>query len=432
VSRTSERSDGLAVARESDLTPLPGGVEPHARISTLVEAANVPVSWLDGLITLTQDLPFEDGPEPLVRAFTSSVERLVPELRVGIRLRDAEGHAMRDSVEVSSGLRHTTDPPKSNERVRVVRLFPDSAHERSTPLPGVSAAALHFASEQDVLGSDASPHVQMMDRVAMAAAHALARCEAEGKSAALARELRAAEAQMVQAEKLAAFGQIAAGMVHELNNPLTSIAAYTDFLLRRAASRPGTDEDDVERLRRIAESANRMLRFTRDLVSYARPSEDVPIAVELNLIIERALAFCDHELSGVGVSVERAFHAEIRPVRGLPEQLAQVFVNLVINACHAMAPGGSAAATARPPVLRLTTLPGPGVVIVHIEDTGCGIEKDNLERIFTPFFTTKAAGRGTGLGLSIVKRIVDGHRGEIRAESDPAYGTRFILTFPSE
>jgi signal transduction histidine kinase len=72
------------------------------------------------------------------------------------------------------------------------------------------------------------------------------------------------------------------------------------------------------------------------------------------------------------------------------------------------------------------------VVIVHIEDTGCGIEKDNLERIFTPFFTTKAAGRGTGLGLSIVKRIVDGHRGEIRAESDPAYGTRFILTFPSE
>ncbi len=246
-------------------------------------------------------------------------------------------------------------------------------------------------------------------------------------------------------------------MVHELNNPLTSIAAYTDFLLRRAAQRPASDADDVERLRRIAESANRMLRFTRDLVSYARPSGDVPIAVQLNGVIDRALAFCEHEISHVGAEVVRAYDADIGPVRGMPEQLAQVFVNLVTNACHAMASSSDASDVSltetdesrpirrhRAPALTVsTTASGGGAspdgasdgqgqrfVTVTVQDNGCGISRDHLAKIFTPFFTTKASGHGTGLGLSIVKKIVDGHHGDIRAESDSGGGTRFILRFP--
>jgi signal transduction histidine kinase len=127
-------------------------------------------------------------------------------------------------------------------------------------------------------------------------------------------------------------------------------------------------------------------------------------------------------------------------VRGLPEQLAQVFVNLVTNACHAMAPpaDGRPDEPRRSAILRVSTVRGgddpadAARVTIVVADTGCGIAKDNLPLIFTPFFTTKAAGKGTGLGLSIVKKIVDGHGGDIRAESDTERGTRFILTFPVE
>ncbi|NVL68031.1 two-component sensor histidine kinase, partial [Escherichia coli] len=103
------------------------------------------------------------------------------------------------------------------------------------------------------------------------------------------RDLRALNSHMVQAEKLASLGQIAAGVVHELNNPLTSIVAYTDWLIRKQGMSPnGGDPDSLERLRRIGESASRILRFTRDLVAYARPSSEVPVPVSLPTVIEQA------------------------------------------------------------------------------------------------------------------------------------------------
>jgi len=435
-----EQGQALGAAEgggEKDLTPIPASLSTArpARISSVITPLaplDVPVAWLDRLLFVTHELPFELGEPALLRAFSAAIERLLPEVRVALRslpvgeVRGREG---------SEGRVHWTEPPKSNERVRSVRVFPDAAHERSMTLPGAGAFALHFASDEGVLASDTSPHVQVMDRVAMVAAQVLARRETEARVQSLGAEVRSAEAQMVQAEKLASLGQVAAGMVHELNNPLTSIAAYTDFLLRRAAQRGGGEDDDVERLRRIAESANRMLRFTRDLVSYARPSGDVPIALQMNVVIDRALAFCEHEIAEVGAVVDRSFSEELGSVRGLPEQLAQVFVNLVTNACHAMAPPTDGAAR-RAPVLGISTSRGEGtngpVVTVVVADTGCGISTEHLALVFNPFFTTKAAGRGTGLGLSIVKKIVESHRGAIRTESGLSFGTRFILTFPAE
>jgi len=442
MTRSAVAPESEAPARqadgERDASPLPGTVGRTTRISMLAEAVNVPPPWLDRLLAVGHELPFDQGEAAVLAALATAVERIVPEVRVGLRLlpRAGTGEQRTTSMERRASW---TEPPKSNERARSVRMFPDAAHERSVTLPGVGAGAVHFASEEDVLSSEQCPQVQLMDRVAMVAAQALARVRAEDRAAALQIEVRTVEGQMVQAEKLASLGQIAAGMVHELNNPLTSIAAYTDFLLRRAAKN-GADEDDVERLRRIAESANRMLRFTRDLVSYARPSGDVPIAVEMNVVIDRALAFCEHEIADASVVVERSFDAEIGIVRGLPEQLAQVFVNLVTNACHAMAldpERRDAIHPARSPVLRISTARTRDGeerrrVKVIVQDSGCGISTENLALIFNPFFTTKAAGRGTGLGLSIVKTIVDSHRGDIRAESDTSIGTRFVLTFPIE
>jgi len=440
---------------ERSLTPSYAPDGPPARISVIEEAMNVPATWIDRLITLTLDLPFDGGEEKLVHALTQALQRIVPAVQVAIYL-PPEGTPPPTSVEP----RHIlwSEPPKSNERMRSTRVFSAASYERSVALVGPTArGALHFASDQDLLGAEDLPHVQFMGRASVIVSQALARQRLEERASALEADLRTTKAQMVQAEKLASLGQIAAGMVHELNNPLTSIAAYTDFLLRRAIVREGAEADDVERLRRIAESANRMLRLTRDLVSYARPSGDIPIAVQMNVVVERALAFCEHEISDVGVTVERSFDQDIGLVRGLPEQLAQVFVNLVTNACHAMArpketaatgTGGGDAADARgvdlgrPPVLLVTTsrvmdAPADGPeheprVSIVIQDAGCGIQKEHLPLVFNPFFTTKGAGRGTGLGLSIVKNIVEAHRGKIRVESEPSYGTRFILVFPVE
>jgi len=121
--------------------------------------------------------------------------------------------------------------------------------------------------------------------------------------------------------------------------------------------------------------------------------------------------------------VDRQFGDGVLPIRGLPEQLTQVFVNLITNACHAMPQGG---------VLTISTelVDADGAVRVLVGDTGHGISTHHQSKIFTPFFTTKTDGRGTGLGLAIVKSIIEGHAGEIRVESEPDAGTRFYLLLP--
>jgi signal transduction histidine kinase len=218
-------------------------------------------------------------------------------------------------------------------------------------------------------------------------------------------------------------------MVHELNNPLTSIVAYTDYLakrwvLKRDADPTGTAGDELERLRRIGESAHRLLRFTRDLVAYARPSSDTPVPVVLHGVIDQALVFCDHVLIESKTKLDRRFGDGILPVRRLPEQLTQVFVNLITNACQAMpSTGGSVSITTE-------LLDGDGEVRIIVSDSGEGISDTNVARIFMPFFTTKVSGRGTGLGLSIVKNIIEAHGGCIAVESEIAKGTTFTLTLP--
>jgi signal transduction histidine kinase len=228
---------------------------------------------------------------------------------------------------------------------------------------------------------------------------------------------------MIQAEKLASLGQIVAGIVHELNNPLTSILAYADYLARkrRARAHDADLEDDLERLRRIEEAASRILKFSRDLVAYARPSAEIPGPVSLSDVIGKALGFCEHEFNRI--RIERLVAEDLPPIRGVSGSLIQVFVNLFTNAAHAMSEGGRLRIRAR-------VEPAARAVLVDIEDEGLGIEPENVSLIFEPFFTTKTEGRGTGLGLSIVRGIVDTHGGTIAVRSVPGRGTVFTLTLP--
>jgi two-component system, NtrC family, sensor kinase len=263
--------------------------------------------------------------------------------------------------------------------------------------------------------------MHVVRRAVLAMSRGIAAARVHERAKVDAYELRALNAHMMQAEKLASLGQLAAGVVHELNNPLTSIVAYTDWLIRKQETTG--DPDSLERLRRIGESSSRILRFTRDLVTYARPSSEVPVPVAIHGVIDKALAFCEHVMAEHGAQVERVFATHVPTVRGMPEQLVQVFVNLVTNACHAMpASGGRLIVT--------SSVLAQGRVLITVEDNGHGIAQEHVASIFTPFFTTKGDGRGTGLGLSIVRNIMDNHGAEISAQTRAGGGAIFTLEFP--
>ena len=233
-------------------------------------------------------------------------------------------------------------------------------------------------------------------------------------------QVKELERRVIQAEKMASLGQLAASVAHEINNPMTAVTAYTDALLQSAMRRPAPDLAEQQKLKKILESSSRILKFTRDLVSYARPAQDKPEPVDVSRLVDMAVGFCDHVLVQHGVRVERDF-GKVPVIPAVKGNLVQVFVNLITNACHAVQPGG---------VVKLTTGYVKPEVLIRVEDNGSGIAPEHLDRIFEPFFTTKPDGKGTGLGLSIVQGIVEKHGGTISVESEVGKGTLFTVRLP--
>lgn len=228
--------------------------------------------------------------------------------------------------------------------------------------------------------------------------------------------------QIIQAEKLATLGQLAAGVVHELNNPLTSIIVYADFLAKKLA-REGAEAADIAKLHKILEGAERILRVSRDLVAYSRPSSDQYDLLSMNEVIDQSLSFCEHILKKAKARVVRELAADLPAVYAIRGQLQQVFINLLTNACHAMKEGGGTIAVR-------TADGGGGCVLVEIVDDGLGIEAADQPHIYEPFYTTKTDGKGSGLGLSIVKNILEKHQGDIQFSSTPGAGTTFRIMLP--
>lgn len=374
--------------------------------SRSVVLPDVPSRWLDRLLVASSELPIAQGELAVVRAVLEALVSSVGQVSFGAVI---NGHVIRV-------------PADGPEQKKGDRLFPSLAHERVVRIPDEPDATLHVASNDSMLDDDASAPLQLLQRAAFVVRHGLGTARAHAHGERMHHEANSREALLIQAEKLATLGQLAAGMVHELNNPLTSILAYSDFLTKRALTRNPQDPDELERLRRINESAHRMLRFTRDLVQYARPI-DVRGPVVVSSVIEQALSFCEHLLDESKVDVDRRLGDGVLPVRGAAEQLAQVFVNLFTNACHAMPKGGKL-------VIITEVAADESCVRIFVEDSGHGIDAKNLVHVFQPFFTTKHDGRGSGLGLSIVKSIVEQHDGTIEVESQLGKGTRFAVTLP--
>ena len=235
-------------------------------------------------------------------------------------------------------------------------------------------------------------------------------------------EVRELEGQVIHAEKLATLGQLAAGIVHEINNPLTSISVYGEYLLSKL-QRTGAEPPDLKRVERILRSSDRIMSFTRNLLAYARPSKEEAKPVSLNDVLEEAVAFCEHIIREAHVTVVRDYGENLPKVNAVPGQLHQVFVNLITNACNAAPDEGGE--------VRLSTRPqGHDRIQVAFEDNGVGIRAADLERVFEPFFSTRRKGKGTGLGLSIVRKIVEEHRGAIEIDSEVGRGTTVLVTFP--
>ena len=235
-------------------------------------------------------------------------------------------------------------------------------------------------------------------------------------------EVHELEGQVIHAEKLATLGQLAAGIVHEINNPLTSISVYGEYLLSKL-TRSGAEESDVKRVERILRSSDRIMSFTRNLLTYARPSKEEAQPLDINDVLEEAIGFCDHIIREARITVVRDYGEGLPRINAVPGQLHQVFVNLITNACNAAHDDGGE--------VRISTrLHGRDRIHVHVEDDGVGIGKEDMNRVFEPFFSTRRRGKGTGLGLSIVKSIVEQHRGGIEIDSEIGAGTSVRIALP--
>jgi PAS domain S-box-containing protein len=225
------------------------------------------------------------------------------------------------------------------------------------------------------------------------------------------------EEQLMQTEKLTSLGLLAAGVAHEVNTPLAVISNYSQMLARQLPEgdpRAKLVEKIVKQTFRASQIVNNLLNFSR--TGAAEFSE-----LNINAVIEDTLPLVSHPFRTARISVIKSLAPDLPPILGSANRLAQVFLNLFLNARDAMPNGG---------MLEVRTAANDGTVEVEITDTGAGIPRENLNRIFDPFFTTKASGRGTGLGLSVSYGIIKEHAGKIDVRSTPGKGTAFRLEFP--
>ncbi len=379
----------LAPTESSRLTRPPASLPPHR---------------LEALLQLAEQLRADGGTAHLAREFVRAMARQLPGLGLAVVVPGAS--VMEGVLPSGAALGRDADPAEP---------FPDLEQRRSIQLD--SGATLRVASS----GPLQDEEERLLTRSAEILRSFLEQARAFEAPERESRDLTELRAQVIQAEKLASLGQLAAGIMHELNNPLTSIVAYADHLRQRAVALP-VGAEDAERIKRIGEAAERVLEISRDLVSYARPAPQVPAPVRLADVVEKALVFCEHEFAENGVTVARELSDHTPLVRGLPGPLTQVFVNLFTNAAHAMSEKGGK--------LTVRSSLADDAVVVEVSDQGTGMTAEQLARIFEPFYTTKARGRGSGLGLCIVRSIIDAHGGRLEPRSVRGAGTTFVLTLP--
>ncbi|NUQ64658.1 MAG: cache domain-containing protein [Pirellulales bacterium] len=224
--------------------------------------------------------------------------------------------------------------------------------------------------------------------------------------------------QIGRSEQLASVGRLAAGVAHEINNPLTGVLAFADMLREKE----NMDEQDREDLDLIVRETKRAREIVRGLLDFARETPSVKVHLNINDVIRQTTRLLGKRDAFQNIFIVEDLAENLPPVNGDKNQLQQVLVNLALNGCEAMPDGGT---------LMFSSRLGDGHVVVKVTDTGCGIKKEHLDQVFEPFFTTKPVGKGTGLGLSVSYGILRQHGGTLEVESEEGNGTTFTLTLPA-
>ena len=241
-------------------------------------------------------------------------------------------------------------------------------------------------------------------------------------------EFKRIERQLQQSEKLATVGELAAGIAHEVGTPLNVILGTAEYLMME------TSEDDprIEDLKVIISQSEHITKLIQQLLNFSRYNQPELKSIDINTLINEVLKLTDHQISKEKIKVVTNLQEDLPSIIGDDNQLQQVFINIIVNAVHAMSPGGKLAISTRLNTSSLLSSNNNGNVEISISDTGCGVPPQNLQKIFDPFFTTKEIGKGTGLGLTVSHRIIEDHDGTIEVESIVGKGTLFTVRLPAQ
>ena len=254
-----------------------------------------------------------------------------------------------------------------------------------------------------------------------------AKDELEAKVDERTRELRDKQAQLVQSEKMAALGNLVAGVAHEINTPIGALKSNNDLFIRSLAklrddnADHGKILDSIDSLNNVnREALDRIVKIVNSLRKFARLDAAEQDTVDIHEGLDSTLTLVNHQLKN-RITVHRDY-GKLPAIKCFPNQLNQVFMNILVNAAQAIEGQGE---------IRIATSLRDGSAVIEISDSGKGIAPENMERIFDPGFTTKGSGVGTGLGLSIVYQIIrDAHHGDIEVESEVGEGTTFRILLP--
>lgn len=234
-------------------------------------------------------------------------------------------------------------------------------------------------------------------------------------------EIKTTQEQLLQSEKLASLGQLISSIAHEINNPLTPIIGYSQTLLKH----PGVDEKTMQGLEVINSSANRVVKIIEKLLSFSRKYKPLRIYEDINNLIEQSLEFREYQLQVGSIEIVKDLDPELPNTMVDPNQLQQVFTNIILNAEQAMSEDhGHGSLTVK------TRSKNKNIVEISISDNGPGIPKEVIGKVFDPFFTTKEPGKGTGLGLAVAYGIIKEHGGDIYTISEEGKGTTFVIELP--
>lgn len=240
------------------------------------------------------------------------------------------------------------------------------------------------------------------------------------------KEIKELEERLIRSEKLSMVGQLAAGYAHELNNKLSTISGYAEFLHGKINRSYPELSELLNNLQTISNQIEKATKFTRNILDLSRDESSESEPTDIQKLVEQVLPYIEHKAQKQEIKITREFGSHLPLISVDPGKLEQVFLNLILNAFHAMPDGG----TLKIEASRVAR--GMGDLLrLEFKDTGHGIASKNVKKIFEPFFSTKGEGVGTGLGLFISRRIVESFQGTIDVVSKENEGTSFVVEFPA-